>query len=209
MEDSLNIKRINIIDASLPFVIEYGWSEEALSKASISLKEDPQYWGLFFSNILEAVTFFEKLEDQKMLDNLVQYGELDGIRNKIGKALFERIYNISGRILMLKKLEEFYFGKNAPTAVQNIWNTADIIWNFAGDKATDFNHYTKRTLLSGVYVAVVKKVLSLSYNDNKEIELELQEYIQDVLNKVVKLGGVKKYFKLPKIEDIPILRMFL
>ncbi|WP_373487615.1 COQ9 family protein [Blastomonas sp.] len=31
------------------------------------------------------------------------------------------------------------------------WRTADLMWRLAGDTATDYNHYTKRTLLSGVY----------------------------------------------------------
>lgn len=31
------------------------------------------------------------------------------------------------------------------------WRTADLIWRLAGDTATDYNHYTKRLTLSGVY----------------------------------------------------------
>ncbi|WP_205479914.1 COQ9 family protein [Sphingomonas arenae] len=31
------------------------------------------------------------------------------------------------------------------------WRTADVIWRLAGDTATDYNHYTKRLTLSGVY----------------------------------------------------------
>jgi ubiquinone biosynthesis protein COQ9 len=35
-----------------------------------------------------------------------------------------------------------------------VWDAADAIWWAAGDTATDYNHYTKRGLLSGVITAV-------------------------------------------------------
>src|SRR6185369_3476 len=33
------------------------------------------------------------------------------------------------------------------------WRSADRIWRLAGDIATDFNHYSKRGLLIGVYAS--------------------------------------------------------
>ena len=36
-----------------------------------------------------------------------------------------------------------------------IWGTADKIWNFLGDKSEDYNFYTKRAILSGVYSSVI------------------------------------------------------
>jgi len=35
------------------------------------------------------------------------------------------------------------------------WRTVDTIWRAAGDVATDYNHYTKRTILLGVYASTV------------------------------------------------------
>ena len=35
------------------------------------------------------------------------------------------------------------------------WHAADLMWRRAGDTATDYNHYTKRTILAGVYVATI------------------------------------------------------
>ena len=31
------------------------------------------------------------------------------------------------------------------------WRSADLMWRIAGDTATDYNHYSKRLILSGVY----------------------------------------------------------
>lgn len=39
---------------------------------------------------------------------------------------------------------------NIPLAGRLAWESADAIWRWAGDTATDENHYTKRLLLSGI-----------------------------------------------------------
>jgi ubiquinone biosynthesis protein COQ9 len=38
----------------------------------------------------------------------------------------------------------------APLAARLAWESADVIWRWAGDEATDENHYTKRALLAGI-----------------------------------------------------------
>ena len=35
------------------------------------------------------------------------------------------------------------------------WETADAIWRWAGDTATDENHYSKRVILSGILVSTL------------------------------------------------------
>ena len=44
---------------------------------------------------------------------------------------------------------------NLARATKLGWRTADAIWRAAGDTATDYNHYTKRTILLGVYAATI------------------------------------------------------
>ncbi len=39
---------------------------------------------------------------------------------------------------------------NASLALRLAWESADVIWRWAGDTATDENHYTKRALLAGI-----------------------------------------------------------
>ena len=45
--------------------------------------------------------------------------------------------------------------QNLVKATRLGWRTVDTIWRAAGDVATDYNHYTKRTILLGVYAATV------------------------------------------------------
>jgi len=41
--------------------------------------------------------------------------------------------------------------QNALEGARLAWRSADRIWRLAGDSATDFNHYSKRAILIGVY----------------------------------------------------------
>ncbi len=42
---------------------------------------------------------------------------------------------------------------NLPLSLKLLYDTVDAMWYAAGDTATDFNFYTKRGLLAGVYAA--------------------------------------------------------
>jgi ubiquinone biosynthesis protein COQ9 len=44
---------------------------------------------------------------------------------------------------------------NVPLALQVGWRSADQMWRIAGDTATDYNHYSKRLILSGVYASTL------------------------------------------------------
>ena len=45
--------------------------------------------------------------------------------------------------------------QHAALGARLTWTTADQLWRWAGDTATDENHYSKRAILSGVLVSVI------------------------------------------------------
>jgi ubiquinone biosynthesis protein COQ9 len=45
--------------------------------------------------------------------------------------------------------------QNVPLALRTGWRSADLMWRLAGDTATDYNHYSKRLILSGVYASTL------------------------------------------------------
>ena len=45
--------------------------------------------------------------------------------------------------------------RNVPLALRTGWRSADLMWRLAGDTATDYNHYSKRLILSAVYTATL------------------------------------------------------
>jgi len=50
---------------------------------------------------------------------------------------------------------------NLPLALRLLWESADSLWRWAGDTATDENHYTKRAILSGILIQVTALDLQL------------------------------------------------
>jgi ubiquinone biosynthesis protein COQ9 len=44
---------------------------------------------------------------------------------------------------------------HAPLGLRLAWETADKLWVWAGDRATDENHYTKRALLAGILIGTL------------------------------------------------------
>ncbi len=50
---------------------------------------------------------------------------------------------------------------NLPLALRLLWESADALWRWAGDTATDENHYTKRAILSGILIQVTALDLEL------------------------------------------------
>jgi ubiquinone biosynthesis protein COQ9 len=196
---NIDEQRAEFIEKSVSFICKDGWSDRVMSDVSEALGKEPIYYKLLFSDIREIVQYFENSEDAKMLKKIGKKKEDGSIRNHIGDMLKYRIKEISGGRDMLLKLGDFYLQpRHIADGPKAIWNSSDIIWRAAGDQSTDMNYYSKRFLLSGVFVASIRHYLS---NDGHDID----EFIAKSLNKVISCA---KYLKLPKLEDIPIVRLF-
>ncbi|HST37718.1 MAG TPA: COQ9 family protein [Allosphingosinicella sp.] len=71
--------------------------------------------------------------------------------------------------------------RNAPQAAKLAWRSADRIWRLAGDTATDFNHYSKRAILVGVYGSTLLVFLDDASEDMAETRAFLDRRIGDVM----------------------------
>jgi ubiquinone biosynthesis protein COQ9 len=49
---------------------------------------------------------------------------------------------------------------NLPLALRLVWESADGLWRWAGDTATDENHYSKRAILSGILISTMAQRLT-------------------------------------------------
>lgn len=67
------------------------------------------------------------------------------------------------------------------------WRAADAMWRLAGDTATDFNHYTKRATLAGVYLSTLMVWLGDRSDGGADTAAFLDRRIEDVM----KIEGAK------------------
>ena len=91
-----------------------------------------------------------------------------------------------------------YWGKpwTGLKAGKAIWSTVDNIWNWAGDTSTDYNHYTKRSLLSGVLASTYLYWVS---EDDPDLQ-KTQGFLARRIENVMQLGKVIGRFKKKKVS---------
>lgn len=77
--------------------------------------------------------------------------------------------------------------QNVPQGARMAWRTADHMWRLAGDTATDYNHYTKRLTLSGVYGSTLLAWL----NDESENFAETAAFLDRRIDEVMRFEAFK------------------
>ena len=74
---------------------------------------------------------------------------------------------------------------NNKISKKSLYNSVNMMWYLAGDNSTDFNFYTKRLILSGVYTNALFVFFS------KEMK-----YVEENIDK-----NLKRISKIPKIKE--------
>lgn len=80
------------------------------------------------------------------------------------------------------------FPTNLPLALRLVWESADHLWRWAGDTATDENHYSKRAILSGILITC----LALDLGSGRQAALaHLDRSIENVMSFEKWKAGIK------------------
>tara|TARA_Y100001960_G_scaffold246905_1_gene262046 strand:- start:1437 stop:2093 length:657 start_codon:yes stop_codon:yes gene_type:complete len=142
------------LEAMLRHVSFDGWSVRALKRAASDLGEelDVVHQALP-GGAVNWVGAFVKAADQDMLEALAQQ-DLNSvrIRERIAFAVRLRIDCAAPhREAVRRGVAVHALPFNAGYALRSLYGTVDTIWAGIGDTSTDFNFYTKRALLAGVY----------------------------------------------------------
>ncbi len=87
------------------------------------------------------------------------------IRERIARAVSERMEAGAADLEATRRCAAFLaLPTNVDLGLQLAWETADLLWNWAGDTATDWNHYSKRAILSGILIPA----LTMRWFDGRE-----------------------------------------
>ena len=84
------------------------------------------------------------------------------------------------------------------------WRSVDLMWRMAGDTATDYNHYTKRTILLGVYGATVTVFL----DDDSEGHADTRAFLSRRIDGIMRFEKGKTAF-VKRYEHRPSLSRFV
>ena len=151
-------KRESILLATLDHVPLAGWTQRSLEAgardAGFAATDGRR---AFPSGMLSVVEYFFEYGDGLMTESM---GELDlsamKVRARVAAAVRLRLTVMEPHREALRRALSFMtLPQNGGAAAGCTFRTVNAIWYAAGDKSTDFNFYTKRALLAGVYVSTV------------------------------------------------------
>ena len=186
--------REKIIEAALPHVPFDGWTMETLRRAAQDAGHEPvMALRVFPRGAIEAVEFWNTLADRRMLAAL-EKEDISSlkIRARVALAVRRRLEAAgSHREAVRRALGLLSLPHNAPLAAATVWRTIDAIWYAAGDTATDFNYYTKRGLLAGVYSATVLYWLEDKSEGQEATWQFLDRRIAEVMKVPQALGSIR------------------
>jgi ubiquinone biosynthesis protein COQ9 len=169
-----------------------GWNQELLDYANNQAKKYTSIKNFIpISSAKELVKYFLEDNDQKMLAELREkkIEELP-IREKIKQALLIR-FNLHQKEIIKYSCKFLIHPNNADLSFSSLAGSCDVIWRFAGDKSTDFNYYSKRLLLAGIYSSSI--VYYLSKEDISDSELE--DFISNRIENGMSINKIKSKIK--------------
>lgn len=190
-DDTREEQKRALLKALLPHVPFDGWSAKALGNAAeaAGLGRDSAR-RLFPGGAIEAVDFFIAEADRRMLAKLAaeDIAALP-IRQRIATAVRTRLQALTrDKEVVRRALALQMLPGHTPRALMGLYRTVDAMWWACGDTATDFNHYTKRMLLAGVYASTLIHWLNDTSEDDEDTWDFLDRRIEDVM-KIQKARG--------------------
>ncbi len=183
-----------IVNFTLRHVPFDGWTRQSLERGAIDAGIEPDVaLRMFDHNIKNVVKYYSTMLDRKMLMTAKKVKLQDmKIRERISKCVNIRLDLMSSNKEAAHKAASFLvLPNNLTLGTKLLFCTVDAMWNAAGDTATDFNYYTKRLLLSGVY----SSTLVYWFNDNSEEFNDTKEFLARRIENVMIVPKLKGWVK--------------
>ena len=190
---SLDDLRRQLAPAIADAAVFDGWSDVAVAAAAEQEGVDPAVAAFAFSGgAMAMIAAWIAACDEAMASAwpAEKLGQLK-VRERIRTLVQFRLdYVTPQQEALVRALAIMAMPQNAPQALKLGWNSADLMWRLAGDNATDYNHYTKRTILSGIYAAT----LAVLAHDRSEGQAETRAFLERRIDGVMKFEKAKAQF---------------
>jgi ubiquinone biosynthesis protein COQ9 len=152
-----------VLDSAIGLAGEMGWNsamlERAGRRAGLSLAETEL---LLPHGAQDLAALLSRRHDAAAMAAL---GGVDPvslkIRERISRGVQARLDAAFADEPALRRWAGFLaLPSNLPLALRLVWESADGLWRWAGDTATDENHYSKRAILSGILISTLVQRLT-------------------------------------------------
>ena len=191
-------KKIKILELTKKIVSIDGWSENVLEKL-VNKNIDSSELAYYYPNGYKDILKFSLDEINNSLEKIISKTNIINLplNKRIKKILMTRIEILNkDKKFFNKTFNHLILPQNTKILTKSLYKSVDTMWYLAGDNSTDFNFYTKRLILSGIYVST----LLIFFNKNIE---EAEKNIDRSLKRISKLPKLKERFSFIK-ENFPI-----
>lgn len=187
-----NTKHDVILNRALDLAPDTGWTTELVQQ----LKDEfglADFTAHYPNGVIDLLYAFADRADQAMLDAL---GAADieklKIRDRIRLGVRSRLESLTPHHATFKaSIKQLMKPVHAGDLKKISWRTADRLWWAAGDRSTDYNHYSKRILLSGVFTSTTLFWL----RDKSENQERSWAYLDRRIDNVMSFGKFLGRFK--------------
>ncbi|XP_045192623.2 ubiquinone biosynthesis protein COQ9, mitochondrial-like isoform X2 [Mercenaria mercenaria] len=189
-----------ILKSSLPFVLSEGWTQNAIAAGAETEGLPGVAHGLFPRGGVELVYYFYTDCNKRLAEQLAEQVKQEKEENETKESGPKIRPFITGAVETRLRMITPYIEKwpqamamlalpqNAPEAFSNLLNLTDEIWFYAGDTSTDFNWYTKRLTLAGVY-----KATEVFMVQDKSVDYdETWQFLDRRMNDLNKFGNLAR-----------------
>ncbi len=188
-----------ILTAALAHIPFDGWSMEVLRQGAADAGFDADIADVYFPRgSIDAIAWHSTQADQAMVDALSRLPLTEmRVPQKVKAALLFRLRaQLPNREAVRKALAVLSFPIHGIESLKLLYATVDAVWSGIGDASHDFNWYTKRMTLAGVYSAT----LLFWLNDESENLTDTEAFLDRRLQNVYQIGQAKKrcteFFKI-------------
>ena len=184
-----------------------GWSNAAIAMAAAELGVPADRARLAFpqGQVQMIDAWFDAVDKAMLAAFPPERIDAMKIRDRIRELILFRFEAMrADREALRRALAILALPQNLPDAARLAWRAADRIWRLAGDTATDFNHYSKRAILVGVYGST-----SLVFLDDESAELAAtRAFLSRRIDDVMRFEKFKASWRGTS-ERLPSLSRFL
>jgi ubiquinone biosynthesis protein COQ9 len=190
-----------------PNAVFDGWSDKALAMAASELGVPAPRARLCFpggaAEMIDA--WFDAIDRATAAAFPLERIEAMKIRERIRELVMFRLELVQPQKEALRRaLAILAQPQNLALATRLAWRAADRMWRIAGDRATDFNHYSKRAILMGVYGST-----TLVYLDDESDGLAAtRAFLDRRIDDVMRFEKAKASWRGSR-ERLPSLSRFL
>ena len=183
-----------------------GWNDKALAMAAAELGVPADRAKLAFpGGAMEMIdAWFNAIDKGTASAFPLERIERMKIRQRIRDLVLYRIEVMNPHKEALRRAFAILsMPQNALAAAKLAWRAADRMWRIAGDTATDFNHYSKRGILSALYTSTMLVFL----DDESETLEETKGFLDRRIDDVMRFEKFKAQWKMG--DRAPSLSRFL